>query len=254
MAGALDLAAIEAALRLAGLTPRGAFRPAPGDGVPPLPDGRAAATVVLAGNAGPAMWRRFAIERRAADAPNALDGWTRGVLRGLAERLGGHPLYPFGGPPYLPFQRWARRAEPVHPSPIGPLIHPDYGLWHAYRGALAFADALDPPPADDRPSPCESCADKPCLKTCPVGALTHDGGALTHDGGALTRWAATTCPPAPPTSPRPKAPTAWASRAARGAPARSGAITRTAPNSPASTWTPSWRRGGPRNSPNVPIR
>ena len=186
MAGALDLAAIEAALRLAGLTPRGAFRPAPGDGVPPLPDGRAAATVVLAGNAGPAMWRRFAIERRAADAPNALDGWTRGVLRGLAERLGGHPLYPFGGPPYLPFQRWARRAEPVHPSPIGPLIHPDYGLWHAYRGALAFADALDPPPADDRPSPCESCADKPCLKTCPVGALTHDGGALTHDGGALT--------------------------------------------------------------------
>jgi hypothetical protein len=51
------------------------------------------------------------------------------------------------------------------------LIHPDWGLWQGYRGALAFASRLDLPPPDRRPSPCESCAGKPCLTACPVGAF-----------------------------------------------------------------------------------
>lgn len=87
---------------------------------------------------------------------------------------GATPLFPFGGPPYLPFQRWAMRAEAVAPSPLGVLIHPDHGLWHAYRGALAFAELLALPPRDSRPRPCDSCADRPCLSACPVGAF-RDG-------------------------------------------------------------------------------
>ncbi len=170
-----DFTAIEAALVEVGLTPRGGFHPIADDGVPALPRGHPTATLVLAGNPGPAMWRVFSQQRQAADEPNALDGWSRRVLAPLAEALGGHALFPFGGPPHLPFQRWAQRAEPVHPSPIGPLIHPDHGLWHAYRGALAFPDRLELPPQERRPSPCESCADKPCLTTCPVGALTPGG-------------------------------------------------------------------------------
>ena len=183
-----DYTAIAAALAGAGLTPRGGFHPLADDGVPALSGGRPTATLVLAGNAGPAMWRSFSEQRRAADEPNPLDRWTRRVLTPLAEAFGGHALFPFGGPPHLPFQRWAQRAEPVHPSPIGPLIHPDYGLWHAYRGALAFAEHFELPPADQRPSPCETCADKPCLSTCPVGALTPEGydvaACATHIAGS----------------------------------------------------------------------
>ncbi len=165
----VDLAAVETALGEAGLTLLGAFHPEPGDGVPPLADGRPAATLAIAGNVGDTMWRTF--ERDRVDEANPLDAWSRRVLDPIAERLGGHALFPFGGPPYLPFQRWAQRAGPYAPSPIGPLIHPDYGLWHAFRGALAFAERLALPPPDARPSPCESCADKPCLANCPVGAL-----------------------------------------------------------------------------------
>ena len=55
------------------------------------------------------------------------------------------------------------------------LIHPDYGLWHAYRGALALAERLALPLRDSRPGPCESCAHKPCLAACPVGAFTAAG-------------------------------------------------------------------------------
>ena len=170
-----DFPAIVAALTRAGLTPRGGFHPTAEDRVPALPGGRPTKTLVLAGNVGPAMWRMFSGQRQASDEPHALDRWTRRLLEPIAEALGGQALFPFGGPPHLPFQRWAQRAEPVHPSPIGPLIHPDHGLWHAYRGALAFPGRLDLPPEDGRPSPCESCADKPCLATCPVGALTTDG-------------------------------------------------------------------------------
>src|SRR5690606_16718138 len=72
--------------------------------------------------------------------------------------------------------RWAQRAEPVFPSPVGMLIHPEHGLWHAYRCAFAFAGELEGVPERRAvSSPCESCAEKPCLSTCPVGAF--DGSA-----------------------------------------------------------------------------
>lgn len=169
------LASVVAALSDAGLAPRGAFHPTVDDSVPPLPDGRQAATMVLAGNAGPAMWQRFSAKRQATDEPNCLDGWSKRVLKPLATTLGGHAIFPSDRPPYVPFQRWAQKAEAVYPSPIGPLIHTDFGLWHAYRGALVFAETFDLLPKDNRPSPCESCTDKPCLTTCPVGAMTPDG-------------------------------------------------------------------------------
>lgn len=188
-----NFTAIAGALVAVGLTPRGGFHPGADDGVPALPGGRPAATLVLAGNVGPAMWQVFISQRRAADEPDSLDRWTRRVLEPLAETIGGHALFPFGGPPYLPFQRWAQRAEPVHPSPIGPLIHPDHGLWHAYRGALAFAGHIELPPREQRPSPCETCAEKPCLSTCPVGALTPEGYDVAACAGHIASPAGADC-------------------------------------------------------------
>lgn len=147
-----------------GLMPRGGFHPVPEDEVP-----GGAATLVLVGNAGPAMWREFA--NMPFDLPDALDHWSRCAIDAVAANLGATALYPFGAPPFLPFQRWAQKAEPVYPSPLGVLIHPDYGLWHAYRGALAFAGRLDLPPRREAAKPCDSCAGRPCLATCPVGAF-----------------------------------------------------------------------------------
>jgi len=162
---------IEAALAPSGLIVRGGLRPRRADQVPALPGGAAVATLVLVGNAGPALWRALAAQGVDLERPHALDSWSQEVLVPVAEGLGAHPLFPFGGPPWHPFQRWAQRAEPVWPSPIGPLIHPDYGLWHAYRGALAFAAALELPPGEARTNPCESCAGRPCLESCPVAAF-----------------------------------------------------------------------------------
>ncbi len=171
----MDMATIEAALVREGLIPRGGFPARAGDGVPPFADGRPARTLVMVGNAGPALWRAFAASPEFGTAPDPLNRWSARVIGDLAEAWGARALFPFGGPPHLPFVAWAKRAEPVAESPLGILIHPDYGLWHAYRGALAFAEALDLPPRDARPRPCDTCADQPCLTACPVGAFTTEG-------------------------------------------------------------------------------
>jgi hypothetical protein len=189
-----------------GLELRGGFHPIPRDGVPDLPGGRSSATVLLVGNLGGAMWPAFSAAPEFADgAPHALDRWTRRILDAAARGLGAGALYPFGGPPYLPFQRWAGTAEGLQASPLGVLIHPDYGLWHAYRGALSFAQRLDLPAREPRPRPCDSCAERPCLSACPVGAFQAAGydvascrqhvggpaGGRCRTGGCLARLA---CP------------------------------------------------------------
>ncbi len=174
---------IENALAGSGLMCRGGFHPRPEDGVPE-PSGPVA-TVVMVGNAGPDMWRTFSAavdaKRRANDA-NPLDAWTEATLRATAAELGADVAFPFGGPPYHPFQRWAMRAEGIEASPIGPLIHPTFGMWHAYRGAVLFGQRVALPVAAEEPNPCRSCADKPCLAACPANAFSNG----TYDVPACT--------------------------------------------------------------------
>lgn len=164
----MRFADVEGALREVGLAARGGFAPGPGDDVPDISPGVAARAVVLVGNAGPGMWARFSLERREESDP--LDRWTERVVTRLAAALGAHAVFPFQRP-YLPFQRWARKAEACRPSPLGLLLHSEYGLWHGYRAAILFGRALDLPEAARTPSACEECAG-PCLSVCPVEAFS----------------------------------------------------------------------------------
>jgi hypothetical protein len=196
---------LEAAIAPAGLILRGAFHPEPADEVPALPDGGGAGTIALVGNAGPAMWRAFERGVPRPGAGHPLDDWLRPTLLAAAMRVGAHPLFPNDGPPFVPIQRWGARAEPIHRSPIGIMIHPTYGLWHVYRAALLFAARLEVPPRVETPSPCDSCARKPCLAVCPADAflpdrfdaarcvahVTSEAGRPCRDGGCLARRA---CP------------------------------------------------------------
>lgn len=127
----------------------------------------------MVGHAGSEFWAAFSAERRQEADP--LDRWSERVLRRIAEETGGHAVFPSDGPPFLPFQQWAMRAEPVFPSPLGLLIHPEYGLWHGYRGALLYSDRHALPAPETSASPCAACAERPCLSTCPVSAFSEAG-------------------------------------------------------------------------------
>jgi len=185
-----------------GLALRGGFAPVSADRVPEFAPGRPAASVLMVGNTGHAMWQSFKAEAWAHHHP--LDRWTREVLDAVCTRFDCRAVYPFDAPP-LPFQRWAARAWPLSPSPLGLLIDAEYGLWHALRGALLFADPVDVPEVRSVASPCASCADKPCLSACPIGAFSDAGfdyvscrdyvvsprGAACRDEGCAARMA---CP------------------------------------------------------------
>jgi hypothetical protein len=178
----VNLAALTQAAEAAGLALRGAIRLDPEERVGPL---AAARSVALFGFVGGRQWPAFAASPEAADGlAHPLDRWSRRVLSALGEPYGATALFPSDGPPYMPFQRWAQRAEPVAPSPLGLFIHPRYGLWHSYRGALAFAQALDGVDREPEASPCEACDDRPCLSACPVGAFTGAG----YDVAACAAW------------------------------------------------------------------
>lgn len=151
-----------------GLITRGGFHPGAGD---PMAD--EFATVLLIGNAGSALWQPF--EENHTPHQHALDIWTKQILDKAAALFSATAYYPFEGPPYHPFQQWAMRAEGLKPSPLQILIHPEYGLWHAYRGALAFKEILDLPSSPAQLSPCETCEEKPCLSGCPVDAFDGRG-------------------------------------------------------------------------------
>jgi hypothetical protein len=164
---------VASAIAPTGMIARGGFVPGSSDDVPPLADGQPVRTVVVVGNVGGAIWPRFRADER--HVPEPLDDWTRRVLEPIAERFGADFVHP-SDEPFIPMQRWARRADDVFESPIGLLIHPDHGLWHAYRGALLFPMPVDGLPAVGvRESPCATCSDQPCRVGCPVDAFTTSG-------------------------------------------------------------------------------
>lgn len=163
-----------------GLALRGAFHPCPADAVPQDAQGRAAGTLVLLGFTGREGWPAFARSPERQDGrTDPLDRWSRRVITELASTVAALPLFPFDGPPWHPFGRWAQRGEGLGASPLGITIHPAWGLWHSYRGALAFEERLALAEAVPAKAPCETCVLKPCLSACPVGAFSREGFAAS---------------------------------------------------------------------------
>lgn len=146
-----------------GLRERGRCAASPEDGISDT------GTIILIGPDEPHFWPIFAASPEAHDrAASPLDRWSRRVLGAVAVAHGATPLFPFDGPPYLPFQSFATRSGQAWPSPIGFLVHADAGLWVSFRGAVFIAGAT--PKIQQRPRPCDSCP-APCRTACPVDAF-----------------------------------------------------------------------------------
>lgn len=163
-----DLDGIGAIARASHLEVLGGFHPDASDG---LPEG--IATLILLGPREPGFWSAVTAEREFRDdAPDPLDRWSLRTIGALAEEIGALPYFPFGAPA-RPFVSWALRSGHAWVSEVGLLVHDHAGLLVSYRGALGLRHRIDLPPPGARP--CDTCAGKPCLAACPVGALRSDG-------------------------------------------------------------------------------
>ncbi|WP_455271287.1 ferredoxin [Rhizobium herbae] len=175
------LSELRAALAPHGVFLRGVVSFADGETAPLLKGGQAARSVVLLGNIGGSIWPGFQRWRDSLPdrgGENPLDRWSKTVIEPVAQYLGATAYFP-SDPPWQPFQQWAMRAEGLRPSPLGILIHPEYGLWHGYRGALGFDRELAPTIPGGQGHACDHCPDKPCLSACPTNAIFPTGFQIT---------------------------------------------------------------------------
>lgn len=157
-----------------GLFLLGAMQVSEQDHVPDIAESRPARQLLLIGNGGSSLWPAFSQSTEFRDGQaDPLDRWSKRVGGEIAARLDGRAIFPFDGPPYPPFLSWARKTGQVLPSPVSISMHAKFGLWHAYRFALAFSEPRAGIPVQaEFSSPCVSCKDQPCLKACPVNAFT----------------------------------------------------------------------------------
>ncbi|MBO6884840.1 MAG: ferredoxin [Marivita sp.] len=161
----MTLDALESSARAVGLTLRGSFHPLPEDDVP-----TGTQTLVLLGPDEPAFWSVFTASSEYNDGlPHPLDRWSKRVTALIAADHEATVIFPYDGPPYAPFLRWAERSEASWQSPVGLLVHQSAGLFISYRAALALPMRLSLPARGQKP--CLSCDTRPCETACPVGAL-----------------------------------------------------------------------------------
>lgn len=132
----------------------------------------------------PGFWQFVAAQPEFADgAKNPLDRWSRRAIEAIAHDLNASAVFPFGGPPWHPFLRWAERSGRSFASPVVLHVHDRMGLWASWRGALVLDQPLPMTPAAAG-SPCSSCAAQPCVSACPAKALV----AGSYDLKACHDW------------------------------------------------------------------
>lgn len=145
----------------------------------PEPAGPGSLALVL-GNTG-ALWQPFCASLRRHPGrlarPNPLEHHVERAIARAAGGLAPAPSVHLGHGPAgrsYSLQRAAVASGLCAMAPCHLVIHRRVGLWLGLRGVLVFAAAGPERRVWGDPSPCESCADKPCL---PLLRRALDGGS-----------------------------------------------------------------------------
>ncbi len=114
------------------------------------------------------FWNHFQTSAEFLDgAKDPIDRYSKRHVIAMAQ--GGRTFFPSDGPPYHPFIAWALKSGRFWQSPTGMMVHDTAGLMISIRGAVELQGKL--PDTSPQASPCDTCADRPCITACPVEAL-----------------------------------------------------------------------------------
>jgi epoxyqueuosine reductase len=132
-------------------------------------------SLVLIGSAGTTLWQSMTAAR-AFRPLDPVDEYCEEALfdfcDDMGDDVGTRILWPdpVGDAP-IAVTRLGELAGWSHRSPMGLGIHPRFGLWFAYRGVVLLDADIEELREPASASPCDSCADKPCIPACPPGAV-----------------------------------------------------------------------------------
>lgn len=142
--------------------------------------------LILTGSAGDTFWP--ALQQFGMHTADPVDHYSRTIAGRFAREYLDDPplcwLYPLEDV-LLPLQQLGYAAGWCHPSPLGLDIHPEYGPWFAYRTAFLTTAPVEALPTPVRPSPCDTCRDRPCIAACPAGAVRGVGRFAVGACGAF---------------------------------------------------------------------
>jgi epoxyqueuosine reductase len=161
-----------------------------------LPASPPATHAVVVAQTGGAFWEALralrTVDRDLDLHTDPLDAFTTRMarrLRGLLGEACTGVSFPFGEGA-LNFLDLGPRLGFGRPSRMAILIHPQYGTWFAFRMLFWVNDAAGvlPVVSSAPESPCDTCAEAPCVAACPAEAFVGAPGAERLDYEASFRY------------------------------------------------------------------
>ncbi len=145
-----------------------------------------ATSVIVMGHGGGGFWAAYQHHIGAhpehGERADPLDDFTEALMqtevlpRLRAIGIDGRVRFPFRtDEPRVSFVHLAEAAELGRRSLLGVLIHPEFGPWIAFRGAIMVDEVLTAPRPAAGFDPCASCEARPCVAMCPAAAVDGDG-------------------------------------------------------------------------------
>lgn len=138
------------------------------------------AQLILIGNGGRRLWER--VKAAGVSSSDPIDDFSvRQVTDWMvvqAPMLDFEIIYP--GERLVGLQSLGELAGWHFASPFMVGINTQWGPWFAYRAAVLANTDFEPSRREDWSSPCDTCAGKPCARSCPGGAITADGFVLEN--------------------------------------------------------------------------
>ena len=137
----------------------------------PSVEGDSLHQLLLIGHRGGFLWQQ--LNQEGLNGTHPIDEFTRTkVTAWLAHH---HPTsrchFVYPGPLTVGLQRLGTLAGWHYPSPFMVGVNAKWGSWFAYRAAVLFNTDITPTVPLGGESPCDSCASRICVRSCPANAL-----------------------------------------------------------------------------------
>ena len=129
--------------------------------------------LILLGHGGRTMWQQ--LQQSDIQSDNPVDDYSIQCVQQFFAHEQPQQQYKivYPGDYRIGLQQLGDLAGWHHPSPFWVGVNHHWGSWYAYRIVVLADSDFHITPTVQSQSPCETCADKPCISICPAEAVSE---------------------------------------------------------------------------------